>query len=154
MPDHPLALLQRAPSAAQAPMPHLPVPLRRAARQLRGAQRRQRVRERVERAQRLLALARERGGVAAAAGVALGVLLCGGGGGGGPRERLGDARDEGGVLDQALVGLGLQEGVGYGGVWAVDFAREERVREALGCFEAEGLAFLGGGWGLEGWRVS
>lgn len=44
----------------------------------------------------------------------------------------------------AFVGLCGEEGVGYDGVGAVDFAWEEGVGEAFGGFEAEGFAFCGG----------
>jgi hypothetical protein len=65
---------------------------------------------------------------------------------------LGDAGEEGGVLDQALVALRVDEGVGYDVVFAVELAREEGVGEAGAGFLA-GCEALGGGggcWGL--WR--
>lgn len=61
---------------------------------------------------------------------------------------LGDARDKGGVLDEALVALGLYEGVVDLGRGAVDLARGEGVGEALCCLCAEGLALCRGCWGL------
>ena len=69
---------------------------------------------------------------------------------GGPRGVvLADLGDERRVLDQPLVALRLEEGVGHGGVRAVDFAREEGVGEPLEGFGADGAPFGGGGWGLE-----
>lgn len=71
-----------------------------------------------------------------------GARPCGGGG-------FGDAGDKGGVADAVLVGLCGEEGVGDGGLGAVDFARGEGVGEAFCCLEAEGLSLCGGDGGLE-----
>lgn len=130
-----LLLPQRARRALQRLVPDLARGLGLAGADLVGGERGQGVGQRGE-AGRGLGLAVL---LAALEVLALGRGLVGG---------LGDAGHEGRVLDEALVALGLDEGVVDLGGGAVQFTWGEWVGEALCCFCAEGLALCRGCWGL------